>query len=242
MKSTRIGDCDRHGLRPFGRDGLRTKRHAPAATGSAHRLLVRQLQLLCCRRNTVAQRQGADAARKRWLKAPGSRRCRCCPRACRGELLELWRWLQHLQSLLDSGLSGRLLGLCIDLPHGLPAVESFGDYCFLKRTQHRRSPAGSTAATRTTPKARTTVSTVRMTFNDRSDDGQMNQLYISMARAVKTDSCCWNIGGKIDMLYGTDARFTKAIGLETHDDGSDKWNSQTFYQISMPQALRRNRP
>lgn len=74
-----------------------------------------------------------------------------------------------------------------------------------------------------------------VTFNDRANNGEMNQLYLKIAKAVKTDSCCWQCGGEVDFMYGTDSRFTKAIGLELNHDGSDRWNSERFYQISMPQ-------
>ena len=39
--------------------------------------------------------------------------------------------------------------------------------------------------------------------NDRNEF-QFNQLYMVMEKPLKTDDCCWDIGGRIDMLYGTD--------------------------------------
>lgn len=74
------------------------------------------------------------------------------------------------------------------------------------------------------------------TFNDRRE-GMMNQLYMIVENTVDTESCCWDIGGRVDTLYGTDYIFTQAIGLELHDDGSQHWNSgQQFYGIALPQA------
>jgi hypothetical protein len=73
----------------------------------------------------------------------------------------------------------------------------------------------------------------------------MNQFYVVVEKAVDTKSCCWDFGGRIDFLYGTDYYFTTAIGLETHGDGSQKWNSEdgprfqfgpaAMYGIALPQ-------
>ncbi|UUO08801.1 porin [Blastopirellula sp. J2-11] len=82
-------------------------------------------------------------------------------------------------------------------------------------------------------------------FNDQANEYMMNQLYVSMGRALDPASCCWDIGGKIDLLYGTDYYFIQANGLETYSDGSQKWNSNKgprnagtagLYGLAMPQA------
>jgi len=72
-------------------------------------------------------------------------------------------------------------------------------------------------------------------FNDRQEV-QMNQLYASLGRNVHTECQCFDFGGRIDLLYGTDARFVQATGLETRRDGSAKWNTASFYQLAMPQV------
>lgn len=85
-----------------------------------------------------------------------------------------------------------------------------------------------------------------MTFNDRSNEYQMNQLYLSMGRNVRTDGCAWDAGGRVDLLYGTDYFFTTATGLETYDDNSQRWNPAhgprggpggpaSLYGLAMPQ-------
>ena len=74
-----------------------------------------------------------------------------------------------------------------------------------------------------------------VTFNDRSNDYQMNQLYLSLARSVGGEDWRWDVGGCVDLLYGTDQIFTTARGLETRGDLSPKWNSQR-YGLAMPQA------
>lgn len=83
-----------------------------------------------------------------------------------------------------------------------------------------------------------------VTFNDRAGEYQMNQLYLSFGRAVRRRPSAWDVGGRIDLLYGTDYFFTTAIGLETRSDGSPKWNSSdgprgagaALYGLAMPQA------
>ncbi len=83
-----------------------------------------------------------------------------------------------------------------------------------------------------------------LTFNDRANEYQMNQLYVRLGRAVDTSSCCWDVGGQVDLLYGTDYFFTTALGLETEQDGSPRWNSDdgprgagaAMYGLAMPQA------
>jgi len=69
-----------------------------------------------------------------------------------------------------------------------------------------------------------------VTFNDRANDYQMNQLYLIGERVTKTEDRDWDVGGRVDLLYGTDYRFTTAYGLET------TWNqSSRFYGLAMPQ-------
>jgi hypothetical protein len=68
-------------------------------------------------------------------------------------------------------------------------------------------------------------------FNDQANDYQLNAFYLSLGRAVDTDSCESNFGFQVDMVFGTDARFTKAAGLDTSWGGNN-----AFYQFAMPQA------
>jgi len=81
-------------------------------------------------------------------------------------------------------------------------------------------------------------------FNDQANEYMLNQLYFSFGRKVERDACCWDVGGRVDVLYGTDYYFIQALGLETRDDGSQKWNSNNgprnagnagLYGIAMPQ-------
>ena len=53
-------------------------------------------------------------------------------------------------------------------------------------------------------------------FNDRSNEYQLTQAYLSLGRSVADSGCCWDVGGRVDLLYGADYLWTSAIGLETH--------------------------
>jgi hypothetical protein len=69
-----------------------------------------------------------------------------------------------------------------------------------------------------------------ITFDDREGEYQMNQLYLFAERKTDTGGCGWDWGGRIDFLYGTDWRFTQALGLET------RWNAERFYGAALPQV------
>ncbi len=66
--------------------------------------------------------------------------------------------------------------------------------------------------------------------NDRSNDYELNQGWLTLAKPVKTDGCGFDIGGRIDMLYGTDWRYGDTVGLETKIN-----NPNDLYGFCMPQ-------
>ena len=79
-----------------------------------------------------------------------------------------------------------------------------------------------------------------ITFNDRSWQGQMNQLYLVNERILKEDQFSW--GGRIDLLYGTDFLYTVAAGLDAYRSTPDplgltgpRWNTNRYYGLAMPQ-------
>jgi hypothetical protein len=74
-----------------------------------------------------------------------------------------------------------------------------------------------------------------LTFNDRDEELMGNQLYLVTEKAIDNEGCGWDWGGRVDLLYGTDHRFTMARGLELHDDLSNKWNGERFYGLAAPQ-------
>ncbi len=70
-----------------------------------------------------------------------------------------------------------------------------------------------------------------VTFNDRDREYQMNQLWVYAERVTDTGGCGFDVGGRVDFMYGTDWRFTRSNGLE------DNWNeSSRFYGAAFPQA------
>lgn len=74
-------------------------------------------------------------------------------------------------------------------------------------------------------------------FNDRANDYQLNQFYLFLGKDVRPDGNQWDIGGRFDIMYGTDARFATVPGLEEHQDRTPMWNSETDdYGIAIPQA------
>jgi len=75
-----------------------------------------------------------------------------------------------------------------------------------------------------------------VTFLDRANEYQMNQFNLYLEKATDTGGCGFDIGGRVDALYGTDHRFTTATGLETNGDFTQNWNGNNrFYGLAMPQ-------
>lgn len=75
-----------------------------------------------------------------------------------------------------------------------------------------------------------------VTFGDRDSELQFNQLYFYLQRAVATDGG-WDIGGRFDFMYGTDAVFTQAYGSPRgHWDLNLIKNGERFLDIALPQA------
>ncbi len=66
--------------------------------------------------------------------------------------------------------------------------------------------------------------------NDRSNEYEMNQLWVGWERPVKTDGCGWDVGGRIDLMYGSDWRYGQCNGLETNLDAPNR-----LYGLILPQ-------
>lgn len=73
-----------------------------------------------------------------------------------------------------------------------------------------------------------------VTFNDRNE-GTLNQVWLQMERAIDTSANTWDIGGRMDVLYGSDYIFNQTTGFELHDDGSPHWNGNPYYGLAIPQ-------
>lgn len=74
-----------------------------------------------------------------------------------------------------------------------------------------------------------------VTFNNRSNEYQLNQSYLRFRRDIDTECDAWQMGGRVDLLYGTDSYYASTRGLEVNDDFSPKWNAQQ-YGLAMPQV------
>ncbi len=66
-----------------------------------------------------------------------------------------------------------------------------------------------------------------ITFNWRDDRALLNQINVFVERAVATGGDSWDIGGRVDFMYGSDSPFTQATGLEVTNGGRQKWVGDT---------------
>ena len=94
-----------------------------------------------------------------------------------------------------------------------------------------------------------------VTFGDRAGELQLNQLYGYLQRAVNVSGDAWDFGGRVDILYGSDAIFTQAYGVPALDPRTGQplnrgnydlhlttWNDR-FMGLALPQAyLEMNLP
>jgi hypothetical protein len=77
-----------------------------------------------------------------------------------------------------------------------------------------------------------------VTWTDRSNEYQMNQLYLYAERATDTKGCGWDFGGRADVLFGTDYRFNTQGGWETHgpiEFQNPRISQQRFYGTAFTQ-------
>jgi hypothetical protein len=65
-------------------------------------------------------------------------------------------------------------------------------------------------------------------------EGSLNQAYLVFERALADDRRL-SLGGRVDLLYGTDAYLAESKGLERFEDGTSKWNGD-HYGLAVPQA------
>ncbi len=89
-----------------------------------------------------------------------------------------------------------------------------------------------------------------VTFGDRSSEFQLNQLNLSIQKAVATEGDKWSFGGRFDAMFGTDSIFTQAYGVPAYNVNSpgqalsrNNWDlnilgtaGNRFYGIALPQA------
>jgi len=88
-----------------------------------------------------------------------------------------------------------------------------------------------------------------VTFGDRSEEFQLNQLNLFVQRAVATEGDSFDLGGRFDVMFGTDSIFTQAYGVPAFDVNSGQplnrgnydlnllgSNDNRFYDLAFPQA------
>jgi hypothetical protein len=88
-----------------------------------------------------------------------------------------------------------------------------------------------------------------VTFGDREGEFQLNQLNLFVQKSVATEGDSFDIGGRFDVMFGTDSIFTQAYGVPAFDVNSgaplnrSHWdlnllgsNDNRFYDIALPQA------
>jgi hypothetical protein len=87
-----------------------------------------------------------------------------------------------------------------------------------------------------------------VSFSDRANRLQLNQLNIFVERPVVAEGTAWDFGGRIDFMFGTDAIYYQAAGIPPFDINSGEPNnrgswdlnicckSTRTYGIALPQA------
>jgi Putative beta-barrel porin-2, OmpL-like. bbp2 len=74
-------------------------------------------------------------------------------------------------------------------------------------------------------------------FVDRANEFNLHQLGLQLFRDIDTKGGTWDIGGKVTVMYGTDARFNtiNPYGDKTWDNNLIG-ASQRFYKLAIPNA------
>ncbi len=102
--------------------------------------------------------------------------------------------------------------------------------------------AGITYASHSNPSSNNYNDTVNPNGNgipfgtDRVNEFQLNQAYLYLEKAVDTSGSSWDIGGRVDFLFGTDANSTQAGGWDDQILGSNSNKTFNQYDIAFPQA------
>lgn len=68
-----------------------------------------------------------------------------------------------------------------------------------------------------------------VTWPDRSNEFQLNEMYMVAERPTNTDGYGFDMGYRVDALYGTNSRFNTSAGLEDRINKSD-----SFYGLALP--------
>ena len=136
------------------------------------------------------------------------------------------------ESLADESVEGET---CDDVTSASDADDSawslFGDSPFLQRrgvdisfqldlgiTTNSRNPTNPAGGPGNQPATQ---------FNYLNDQFMMNQLLITLDREPKSEHGEFGFGWHVDLVYGTDYFCLQSRGLETNNDFSNRWNSDS---------------
>lgn len=87
-----------------------------------------------------------------------------------------------------------------------------------------------------------------VTLADRSNELQLNQFNVFLQRPIAKEGKAWDFGGRMDVMFGTDAIFAQAYGIPSFDVNTgqplrrSKWDlnlcceGSRFYNMALPQA------
>jgi hypothetical protein len=67
-----------------------------------------------------------------------------------------------------------------------------------------------------------------------TNEAQFNQGYVVLERTL-TDSGDFDLGGRVDLLYGSDFFLAQSLGFELNRDATKRWNGGQYYGLALPQ-------
>jgi len=72
-----------------------------------------------------------------------------------------------------------------------------------------------------------------VTFADRANRFQLNQLNIFLQRNVESEGKQWDIGGRFDFMFGTDAIYTQAFGISAFDENTGEPSDRGNWDLNL---------
>ena len=78
-----------------------------------------------------------------------------------------------------------------------------------------------------------------VTWTDRSNEYQLNQFWLYAEKATNTTDKDWDIGGRVDVNYGTNSRLFTESGLEHNINGSNQQYGLAFPQFYAEVAYKK---
>lgn len=65
---------------------------------------------------------------------------------------------------------------------------------------------------------------------DRANDYELTELYVTLEHDAQPTASGWDVGGRVDVAYGTNHRFITSAGFES------RWNHDDLYGVALPSA------